>query len=71
MIVGGRGAIEDPDNRHSGVIAIRNRLRPQDSELTRIVGNERLDKRGHFSIGLAPEVSEFIVAKAESFYAPE
>lgn len=53
------------------MIAIRNRLLPQDSELTRIVENERLDKRGHFSIGLAPEVSDSIVAKAESFYAPE
>jgi hypothetical protein len=57
--------------RKSFLMVGRNHIRAQDPELTQIVENERLDGLGHFTIDLAPQVSDFIVAKAESFYAPE
>ena len=57
--------------RKSWLMRGRDHIRAQDSELTQIVVNERLDRPGHFSIDLAPQVSDFIVAQAESFYAPE
>ncbi|MGO9640037.1 MAG: hypothetical protein ACLP1Y_01865 [Candidatus Acidiferrales bacterium] len=57
--------------RKSFLMVGRDHIRAQDPELTQIVENERLDGPGHFTIDLAPQVSDFIVAKAESFYAPE
>jgi hypothetical protein len=57
--------------RKSWLMKGRDRIRAQDSELTQILVNERLYGPGHFSIDLAPQVSDFVVAKAESFYAPE
>ena len=57
--------------RKSWLMNGRGHIRAQDSELTQIVVNERLDDPGHFSIDLAPQVSDFVVAKVESFYAPE
>ncbi len=57
--------------RKSWLMKGRGHIRAQDSELTQIVVNEWLDGPGHFSIDLAPQVSDFVVAKVESFYAPE
>jgi hypothetical protein len=57
--------------RKSWLMKGRDHIRAQDAELTHLVENEQLSKPGHFSIDLAPQVSDFIVAKAESFYAPE
>lgn len=57
--------------RKNWIMKGRDSLRLEDPELTHIVENERLYTPGHFSIDLAPQVSDLIVAKAESFYAPE
>ena len=57
--------------RNNWVMKGRDHLRAQDPELTHIVENDRLYIPGHFTIDLAPQVSDLIVAKAESYYTPE
>jgi len=57
--------------RKSLLMKGRDTIRARDPETSRIDGNFRVNGQGHYTIDLAPEVSDFVVAKVEALYAPE